>query len=277
MNNPVPGLHCFHCLPPATTDAPFSPWRVWLLPLLCLPLAAWLMLWGDNQGLFLDWNRAASHLPAPAWAAITSLGDTLPAFAILLPLILRRPDAATAAIIAVVMTAVGIQVFKHLFDLPRPPAVFAPELFQVIGPALGSRAFPSGHTAAAFTLAALIAGHTLSRFALWPLLFLACLIGFSRIAVGVHWPADVFAGAAIGWLSGFAALHLVARCSPRAMRLTQAFAVALFTAGTLWLLTGFDSGYADARWIERGLAIVSLSMAAFILIKQRFRDTGYPS
>ena len=65
--------------------------------------------------------------------------------------------------------------------------------------------FPSGHTAAAFVFAAVLA-------AFYPLLalpafVLATLIGLSRVMLGVHYPGDIVAGAVLGLLSAAAALQ----------------------------------------------------------------------
>jgi membrane-associated phospholipid phosphatase len=59
-----------------------------------------------------------------------------------------------------------------------------------------SSSFPSGHTASAFAFAtgAASARPLLSA----PLRALATLVGYSRVHTGVHYPADVLAGAFIG-------------------------------------------------------------------------------
>ncbi|MCL2918578.1 phosphatase PAP2 family protein [Shewanella litorisediminis] len=58
---------------------------------------------------------------------------------------------------------------------------------------------PSGHTAAAFVMAGAIG--SIYPAAILPLYLWASLIGLSRVALGVHYPMDILAGAALGSLS----------------------------------------------------------------------------
>lgn len=63
--------------------------------------------------------------------------------------------------------------------------------------------FPSGHTAAAFVFACLLL-QFYPAFAL-PAFVWACLIGASRVLLGVHYPSDIAAGAILGCSCSFLA------------------------------------------------------------------------
>lgn len=63
----------------------------------------------------------------------------------------------------------------------------------------GSPSFPSGHTTDAFVIA--VAVGMVSRS--WYLMIWAVLVAYSRMCLGVHYPSDVLAGAAIGSMAAF--------------------------------------------------------------------------
>ena len=118
----------------------------------------------------------------------------------------RRP-VVLAGVAATVwcadLAALGI---KDLVGRPRP-FVTSPEPEPLILGVVGD-SFPSGHATTAFAGAA-----TLSRFlpGRWPVLFaLAVAVAFSRVYVGVHFPADVLAGAALGLVTATALRMLAA-------------------------------------------------------------------
>lgn len=238
----------------------FSRGRVWGVPAIALLAMAALLIGNANQPLFLTLNHAAAALPSGLWAALTAVGDTLVAFALLLPFVRRRPDLAAAIALAILFALVYVHSLKLGLNLPRPPAVFGSGEFNVIGPAHSAGSFPSGHAATAFAMIALLSVYLPSWGRLLPLLVLAGLAGLSRIAVGVHWPLDVLAGAAGGWLAGLAGSALANRWQALHHPWLHAAVQALLIAGAAWLMIGHDSGYAEARRFEQAIAFVGLAL-----------------
>ncbi len=60
--------------------------------------------------------------------------------------------------------------------------------------------FPSGHAAAAFSVATVVASRYRNhRWAPWVLYGFATAISFSRVTTSAHFPSDVFLGAALGY------------------------------------------------------------------------------
>lgn len=71
--------------------------------------------------------------------------------------------------------------------------------------ASASNSFPSSHTSSAFTVATVVTSYYGKKWGI-PLYAFSGLIGVSRLETGGHWPSDVIAGAALGYISGRAAL-----------------------------------------------------------------------
>ena len=115
-------------------------------------------------------------------------------------LALRRPAILPLTAVTVWsadLLALGI---KAAIGRPRP-FVLLPEPAPLIVGVLGN-SFPSGHAATSFAGAALLARYLPGR---WPVLFLlAAGIAFSRVYVGVHYPADVIGGAILGMVTAIA-------------------------------------------------------------------------
>jgi undecaprenyl-diphosphatase len=87
-------------------------------------------------------------------------------------------------------------VAKPLTTRRRPARKEAEELASRHVQMPRSSSFPSGHAASAFAFATGAAGAQPMLSA--PLRALATLVGYSRVHTGVHYPADVVAGAFIG-------------------------------------------------------------------------------
>lgn len=83
---------------------------------------------------------------------------------------------------------------KHVIRRRRP-ADLEDTLAALIQPS-DRFSFPSGHSAAAFLMATLVAIH----YPVWAVVAypLALVIGASRVVLGVHYPTDLVAGAVLG-------------------------------------------------------------------------------
>jgi undecaprenyl-diphosphatase len=100
---------------------------------------------------------------------------------------------------AVALAGLGDQVTKNLLCRARPSAESAGAFFSgfpcfPVPYALAS--FPSGHATTAFALATALSLWYPRSTIVW--LVLATVVGWSRVALGSHFPSDVVAGAVLG-------------------------------------------------------------------------------
>lgn len=180
-------------------------------------------------------NRGWSELVAipellPAWAAlllglVTQLGD--PWFVTLLLVVtflLRPADRRQTAVVAgLVVAGMALTIgLKHTFAVPRPvrppidPALlpeYVRTLYDLTATADGY-GFPSGHAVLSTTtyggFAALLSIDNRRR-GLTAAGALVALVGFTRVALGVHYLGDVVAGVALGGVLVLGGWLLVAR------------------------------------------------------------------
>ncbi|MBX4906659.1 MULTISPECIES: phosphatase PAP2 family protein [Rhizobium] len=166
---------------------------------------------GFDQAILLALRRADDlAVPiGPAWLThavddITSLGGitVLALLTVLITVYLlldRRWPIAIFVFSSVLSGWLASTLLKILVARPRPDVV--PHLIEV-----SDLSFPSGHAMVSavtyLTLGALVARTQRYRstriFVMGVGVFLAVIIGFSRIYLGVHYPTDVFAG----WCAG---------------------------------------------------------------------------
>lgn len=152
-----------------------------------------------EYGLCRRLNRAASVRSIRGVFSIASrLGDGIFWYGLLLalPLIYGQPAIKPALCMALTgLTGVAVYKWlKHAIVRERP---FITHLGISLGAApLDRYSFPSGHTlhAVSFTWQAIAAFPELA----WALIPLSMLIAASRVVLGLHYPTDVLAGAAIG-------------------------------------------------------------------------------
>ena len=157
------------------------------------------------------------HLANPWLAQLSDIGDRLGKgeSLVILSLVLlavgyglKHPewkDAGRQSLIAHGLAALSANILKHTIGRPRPKFMHAGNL--EFSPAGGSGwdSFPSGHAAAAFAVATVLA--TKFPRARWPILAVAVAIAASRIVRGSHYLTDVAGGAALGCVMGVIAAH----------------------------------------------------------------------
>lgn len=165
----------------------------------------------------VDLNLALFHAlnlgPAsPVWLmGLARFSSTvLPAVALLGALVLlpwrgaagRR--ALAAALLAVLLAWLVARGLSAAWPTPRP---FALGLGHQGLAHKATASFPSSHASVAFSFG-------LALWARWPCpwggglpLLLAALVAWSRVALGLHFPVDVLAGALVGGLSAWLALR----------------------------------------------------------------------
>lgn len=109
----------------------------------------------------------------------------------------RFQDAAFTSLQALAYSAAITNGFKFLLGRYRPEADAGAYRFV---PFSGNRSLPSGHTSAAF---AIVTPWVLyyPNVATYGLFALSAGTAVARIALDKHWPTDVLAGAAIGFLT----------------------------------------------------------------------------
>jgi membrane-associated phospholipid phosphatase len=159
--------------------------------------AAGLICWWFGTDIRLHYSMHLSAAAAPVVARLSALGGA----AVMIPIALvgflfllaqkRRIDAAWL-FLTIAIGRLGIEGLKLVLSRPRPPS--ADWLEHV-----NSWSFPSSHSAGTMmTCVALALLFGRGDGAILLALLAALFIGWTRIALGVHWPSDVMAGWGIG-------------------------------------------------------------------------------
>jgi membrane-associated phospholipid phosphatase len=105
-----------------------------------------------------------------------------------------RQAALEAGLSLGISSAIALGL-KYTINRPRPFTKY-PDVVKLSDG--GSPSFPSGHTSSAFSVAASVSLSYPKWYVIVPSFLWAGTVGVSRIALGVHYPSDVLAGAAIG-------------------------------------------------------------------------------
>lgn len=158
-----------------------------------------LAIWGSSA-LFLKLHTNLGSVADSVFRFVTELGSATFSIIVALFLIYLNRRAGLVASLGMILATVITHLIKFWINAPRPSVFFADSnpIKSIDGvQLLTEHSFPSGHTTAAFALATVLTFSTSDKR--WSLFYflMALLVGYSRIYLGQHFPADVFAGSLI--------------------------------------------------------------------------------
>jgi len=192
------------------------PWVVTSVALVALA-GSWIVA---RRRPIPGWEADATRRlsDAPDWVAhalwpVMQLGTLWAPIAIALVVGLVRRDWLLGVCIAGagIVSWYGAKLVKSVVGRGRPHAYLSG---ITVRDSAGGHGYVSGHSAMAATIAVVLMAAVPRR---WRpgLVLLAAVVGIARIVHGVHFPADVVGGWALGVLVGVATLALYDRLSTR--------------------------------------------------------------
>jgi undecaprenyl-diphosphatase len=152
-----------------------------------------------EYGMCRTLNRGAAFaLPRHVFRIASRLGNGVIWYVLILTLpLLYGTSAIRPALVMALTGTLGVVIYKlvkGVFVRERP--FITHRAIDPAGAPLDRYSFPSGHTLHAVSFAWQASVH-FPELA-WVLLPLAALIAASRVVLGLHYPSDVLAGAALG-------------------------------------------------------------------------------
>ena len=274
--------------PPPSPSPQAVTWDFGLLAAGLVALAAGLALRVNgalDESLFHAVNDLGPAAPA-LWSALSVAGLALSAWIYLTAFAQDVPERVAQLLWGIVLGGLTASWIKHHLPSPRPFLALGAGHLAVIGTPLSAGSMPSGHSAMAFAmLAVLVAerrrfaersavdGLITSNLGLALVTLLAFGIALSRLAVGAHWPADALVGGGLGLLFGSLAPHawpvgalarLLARPLGRRLMAAGLLLCALCIAATPALLDA--TGLVDRKWARNLLPGYPLAAPLQILL-----------
>ena len=227
--------------------------------LAAVPIGVW------NHDVFGLINNANAPWLDSVIGQISGFGDGLVIALMISCVMLFRLRLGMAALIGFIASGLIAQLLKRVFDMPRPPAVI--ENVHVLGAALQSHSFPSGHATSCGVM--ILLGFLLwkrDQWQAWVFAGLFALAAYGRIYGGVHFPFDVWVGIGIGLASMSAASHWI-MMKPKAEWESSEWAwripavILIIEAGVLGL--GYQIQPATAGWVT-----LITPVAALVILMQ---------
>lgn len=166
-----------------------------------------------DTDLFLFLNGMHNDLLDVVMSWISNEFVWTPFYAFLLFLVYKKYSKQTllvillAPVLITLSDQLSVHLFKNVFLRYRPcHNLNLQNLVHIVnGHCGGQYGFVSSHASNTFALAVfliIVLNKTYKHFG-WLILLWAAIVSYSRIYLGVHYPADVFCGAVFGALLGF--------------------------------------------------------------------------
>lgn len=160
--------------------------------------------------LFAIQSNIRNEILTPIFKIITSLGNGGAIWLVITVILLLRRKTRKIGFICLLALLgcliINNWIIKNIVQRPRPFNTLSDLTILISKPKEFS--FPSGHSSSSFAAASVLYRKLPKKYGV-TCLILACLIAFSRLYVGVHYPTDVLFGALSGVILGYLAEYFM--------------------------------------------------------------------
>ena len=245
-----------------------------LPPIICATLLLAIQMTGRDVQVFLWLNQQGRFAGDTLWISVTTLGDGLVLFVLILPFIRRRPDLAWSLIVAWLLIALFIKGIKTSIVTYRPLSIIDPTQFRLVGAPYRYNSFPSGHATSAAAFAGTLCIFFRQRWVRVPAIGLMLLVAFSRIAMGLHWATDVLVGLLGGWVLALLAYLLSSRLTFGRSRVAQIIFGVVIGGAAIRMFLINHTDYPQAFRLLQTIALGSIvfSICEFALARRNAKS-----